>query len=609
LGNFLVTIALQESRQEAKRSFDVGLESARKLLGCLPNQTMETPWANIALFPRLNGSQASIANDAQMGSWLFAIGSWFHTHGYSTGDEARLLQRYCEVGPQQLGRELEGFFVLVAGDARFGEVTVLTDVVGSCGCFYRKSDVNTALSGSSLLLASAGRCSMDQVGCQEYLRTGIIYEDRTLYEEVRKLGPALFAQFRVNGELSRQRYWSVNSIATESIRGPDAASRLWSSLTSAAQRIGGAFTRPLCDLTGGYDSRALVSAFWAAGVPVSTVVSGPKDSADVVLSRRLASVAGLPHLHNPSVERTTFSEVAEALPFTDGEYDLIEYSRILQIHRSMMARFDVSINGSFGELARGYWWELLFPRAGARTRLDGGKVGRVRFGATADDPSLFAPRQRLDLGSHFAEIIERTNAGLFERPNTLQMDHAYLAMRMQRWQGRIASSTNRIWPCLSPFMFKSVLETMLAIQVRLRRRGVVIRQMLARFRPQWAAVPLEHGYPAVPATWRTAHKFLPALGHYGQKAWSKVGRKLQRESSRTPAVSGPPIRIQLWSEEQVRALLDLRTMLTRGFLETQSLQFFLERSQKADFPFDAEWRRLLSLEYTLRTLKSSRPED
>jgi len=603
LGNFLVTIPLNGSFQEAKQFFDAGLDSARSLLHLIPSAKLEKSRAYAAVFPRLNGSRATIAFDPHTESWLFVIGTWFHREGYANGSEMCLLERYLEVGACPIGEELEGFFVMVLGDARVRETVVITDIVGSCHCFYRRIADVIALSGSSLLLASLAPFEIDQIACQEYLRTGIIYEDRTFYKEVRKLGPASVLRLGPGPKHLTQKYWSVGAIEPESIRGSEAAHRLWNCLTNAAVKIGRAFPKPVCDLTGGYDSRALVSAFWAAGIPVTTVVSGPEESADVVLSRQLAQIAGLPHHHNPTRKSCTFKEVVEALSFTDGEYDLVEYTRILEIHRSMMTRFDISINGSFGELARGYWWELLFPWAGEHRRLNAKKVGRLRFAATADESQLFSPEVRLDLTSHFAKIIERTNTGLFEAPNTQQMDHAYLAMRMQRWQGRIASSTNRIWPCLSPFMFRSVLETMLATQVRLRRRGLVVRQMLAEFRPDWAAMPLEHGYPAMPATWKTLHRFLPVLEHYSRKAWSKAFGNLGRSRAANGTQSEiVPIRLQLWSEDEVHSVLDYRTMKLNGLLDAHALHNFLKQSQEKSFPFEAEWNRLLSLEYTQRIL-------
>ena len=47
-------------------------------------------------------------------------------------------------------------------------------------------------------------------------------------------------------------------------------------------------------------------------------------------------------------------------------------------------------------------------------------------------------------------------------PAYMRVDELYL-MRMRVWQSRIASSTNQVWRCLSPFLVKSVLETTLSM--------------------------------------------------------------------------------------------------------------------------------------------------
>ena len=150
--------------------------------------------------------------DKNIGSWLLSTGTWFHSDGYSSGSESRLLQRYFEIGAKRLARELEGFFVLILGDAETREVLVLTDLVGSCHCFQRSLGNTIVLSGSSLLLASLDVCHLDSVGCQEFLYTGIIYEDRTCEQEVRKLGPATVYRFADGKQQSEERYWLATDL-------------------------------------------------------------------------------------------------------------------------------------------------------------------------------------------------------------------------------------------------------------------------------------------------------------------------------------------------------------------------------------------------------------
>ncbi len=556
----------------------------------------------------MNGSGAATAVDPHTESWLLAIGTWFHSEGYSVGAEPKLLSRYLEVGRIRLAQELEGFFVIVIGDSRTRETIVLTDLVGSCHCFARSLKHTIALSGSSLLLASLGDFSLDPVGCQEYLYTGIIYEERTIYREVRKLGPATIFRF-ANGALkSEQRYWQMTDIPPESLDGKPAVKALAETLVHAAERVGHVFEYPVCDLTGGYDSRVIVAAFKMADVQIATTVSGPTESPDVIVSGMLAQSLGLPNLHLMWQANVSFERAKKALPLTDGEYDIVEYSRVLEIHRILSERFDISINGSFGEIARGYWWELLFPGAGRYRRLDAEKIARNRYAAQRFNP-LFPAETRLDLVLHFANMIERTNMGLDKLPNTLQMDHAYLMMRMQRWQGRIASSTNQIWPCLSPFLFRSVLETVLRINTKLRRRNLLIRKMLFEFQPKLAEFPLEYGYPALPLTCRNFYRFWPVPVSLVRKILPKVVRiVIRRETPSTPRSDHFPERLQLWGEEEVRELLDPATMRLVCLVDSNALSEFLKSSQQKSFPFNDQWARLLSIEYTLQVLENAKKE-
>jgi hypothetical protein len=605
VGNFLAVVPAKGEAAEARRVFLASLEAAREIRSQNPSQIVESDWGFAASFPRQNGTGGVLVTEPATGSWLLAVGAWFHCDGYASGTESWLLRRYFEVGASQLGRELEGFFVVLIGDARLREVVLITDAIGSCHCFRRLLREGTVLSGSSLLLASLRDCQLDSVGFQEFLNTGVVYEDRTCYQEVRKLGPASIARFSATGE-AKQQYWQPVDAIRQSSSGDAAVAALWHSLTRAAKRIHGLYANPVCDLTGGYDSRALMASFLGADVRCATTVFGPADSADVVVSLGLAQMLGLPHLHSKPSGPFSFDDLRQSLPFTDGEYDLLSYAEIRKTHLELARHFDVSINGSFGEVARGYWWELLLPCIGARRRLDARRLAAHRYAAHDFDASMFHPDNRLDLVAHFTDVIERTNAGLFDFPNTFQMDHAYLMMRMQHWQGRIASSTNQIWPCLSPFMFRSVLETMLGTRPILRWRSLLIRKMLDQFSPRMARYPLEHGFPAQPTSWRNFYRFFQLATHLGEKAIARASRRLASRRTAGSESRNCSSRLELWNDERVREALCPSEMKMGVVLDSAALKTFLENSRKESFAFGDQWARLLSLECALRAAANVR---
>jgi hypothetical protein len=605
VGNFLVMVPAMGREVEAGILFQAGLGYAKDVRSQNPSGTAESDWALAASFARQNGSGAPVVTDSSTGSWVVAVGTWFHGDGYASGAEKRLLHQFLTSSAEEVARGLEGFFVLIFGDSRTREVVVVTDIVGSCHCFQRSLPGVTALSGSSLLLASLEEFQLDWVGCQEFLHTGIIYEDRTCYQEVRKLGPAGVFRFDGNAPKASQRYWHAANLRPETLRGRSAVDALWERMTIAAKSIHRLYAKPVCDLTGGYDSRALVAAFLGAGVQCATAVSGSPDDADVIISRSLAEKLNLRHVHTDRAQNISFDQVQDCLALTDGEYDLIEYSSIRAVHRRLSEEFEISINGSFGEVARGYWWELLFPLIGARKQLDARKVSLRRYAAQSGDASIIPPGERLDLVDHSAAVINRTNAGLFSYPNTFQMDHAYLMMRMQRWQGRIASSTNQIWPCLSPFMFRSVLETMLQTQSLLRWRSLLIRKMLGKFSPRIAEHRLEHGFPAEPSNWRNFHRFYPLAGYFGRKVLNKFGGRLGfHHAARRDRIINA--RLQLWRDERVQELLRPANMKLSAWMDSAALEDFLKRSQGENFQLSGQWGRLLTLECALRVATRQR---
>jgi hypothetical protein len=600
MGGFVAVVPLRNHPAAAAPLFNAALAAQQRLVRQVPNAAVDNAWARAASFPRRNGSGATVTRDDAAGAWLIAMGTWFHGDGYGSGHESRLLHRYRQVGALALGRELEGFFCLVIGDASTREVIVITDIVGSCHAFLSVRDDAVVLSNSSLALGSVCGVELDAVGCQEFLATGVVFEDRTCFSRVRKIGPARVLRIGADGVAGEERYWDVRDIAGDAPLGPDTAvTQLWETLTHAARRVGTSFQRPVCDLTGGYDSRAALAAFVGAGVEVAVTVSGAPDSRDVVVSKGLAQQLGLKHVYLEGHVSDSLDRMPAALELTDGEYDVLDYARILGVHEQLRASFDGSINGSFGEVARGYWWELLFPHIGERRPLNGQALARARFASAGHDLGLVREHLRVDLCEHFAGVIGRANDGLATAPNTLQMDNAYLSLRMQRWQGRIASSTDRLWPCVSPFMFRSVLETMLKTSPRQRLRSLLIRQMLSRFQPAIAAYPMEHGYPAVPATWRNIVRFRPVLSHYASRVRSKLAR-MTGVGQVVANTAGPPLRSLLWQREDVRQLLDPGSMKASALIDADRARDFLARSRGEQFAHDVQWSRLLSLESALR---------
>lgn len=597
MGNFYLVLPKAGCGPEAGRLFGRGKDAFSSLKRFAPcAEIAGEDWIHAASFARRNGSGGVIARHRNTPVFLLATGTWFHDTGLGTGDEERLLNDYLRASGSRVAAALQGFFTVVIADGRSREALVITDIIGSCHCYIREFSSAFAISSSPLVLAALEQTSLDHVACQEFLQTGIMYEERTFFREVRKLAPASIYRFSAT-RFTSETYWDAKALAGTYLQDEMAVRELWENLLVAGRRIGRTFSRPVCDLTGGYDSRALAAAFSSSDMKLSTTVSGPPESADVRVAQRLAGKVGLPILHMAENSVPKLDELNEAFAVTDGEYDVVDYVRIQKTHQALSAQFDISLNGSFGEVARGYWWELLIPRTGHRIKLDSENLARKRYAYLDKDP-LYAPELRIALAPHFARVIERTNAGLFDSPNTFQMDHAYLYMRMQCWQGRIARSTNQLWPCLSPFMLRPILTVLLTTQPSLRKRSLMIRRMLAEFSPMFANEPLEYGYPAAPVRLNNLHSFWPLVVYYRLKVVDRLASKLRAHAHSQPAAEKPGR--SLTSDPELQHILEPAKMRLASVLDQRSLQTFL--SSQAHIGPGHKWRFLFTLEYTLQQL-------
>jgi hypothetical protein len=458
-----------------------------------------------------------------------------------------------------------------------------------------------ALSTSSLLLAALDDATPDTMACEEFLSTGAVYEDRTLFREVRKLEPATVYRFADGALAEAIRYWRMTDLDPDVFDGEDAAQCLGERLICAADRIAATYRRPVCDLTGGYNSRLVVAAFLNAGVEFETAVVGLDTDPDVIISRALSKLIGAPNSRLKPAEVLQGQRLEEALRLTDGECDLIHFARVHSPRDGLSARFDVSVNGSCGEIARDYGWNMLFPKVGRREPIDYRELATRCYAADPCSPDLFPPGAAFDIVGRLAMIIRRLNEGLDGWPNTAQMDHAHLALRMQRWYGRIWSGVDQVCPSVSPFMFRSTLETALQTTANTRRRSRLVRGLMSMLSHRLAAYPLEHGYPAAPFTLRYLPQFVPAAWRCAKKAWDTAQ---ERYFASQPAPK--PDRLRLLHDDEIRETLNPATMRLGRLIDPSLLRSFLESSRQVCFAFDRQWRRVLAAEMTLRFVNGAR---
>lgn len=586
------------ANEAAAPNFEKGVRLLGEFKRVQATDSVSSFLASLAVAPAARQADKRIARSTDGQVCIADVGLWLSYPAERGRDAAWLIEQYRAHGMDGLARRLQGMFALFIVDFAAPQVSVITDRCGSLHIYWRRLSDGFAVSTSAAVLAKLAPAALDPVGVHEYVATGIIYEDRSLWQDVRKLGPATILTFDAT-HAKQRRYWDFSAVEPERYDLEEAVERVHHGLVAVLDALPETSEPIISDLTGGYDSRFLLAGLRATQRPFHTTVSGPSEHPDVRVANQIAKALGLQHQNISAPPLPSGEEFETALRMTDGEYDAFDFARILYIHRRLSHGHGMSLNGSFGELARGYWWELLWPKLAKREPLDVAMVARKRFAAISYDGSVFAPAARLDLAAHMTEVARRALASIPDHPNTTQMDCLYYTLRMQRWQGRITSSTNQLWPAFSPIGFAQVLDPILSAKAKTRFRSLLVRRFFERFTPQLARIPLEHGYPPMPANLFNLWRFSPLAMHYGGKIWNKLAAKIGMTSKTAPRTAQPDDK-ELMSEIGIWEWLQSPLILQSGLFDDKALHSLFEKNSLTSGSRVEQWRRMMTLEALVR---------
>lgn len=606
MGQFVAVIAPHAS--VAKSRLSKLLPVCEKVLGQTACGMHEDAHCAVASFGRtaVQDESGQIVHFGSGAGWCLGVGTWT----CADGD----LETWAATNPgsdigERISR-LDGGFAVLLGHENGRTIHIATDHVGQLHVYRCSIGEATLISTSALVLSLLEDSSWDITGVREFMATGTVFGSRSLFDGVKKLKPATILEFREGRAHNAQCYWSI----VDHIDGvPDsrtAIDEFGAAVKSSMSTLFSGYKAPVLDLTGGFDTRILLSCARqvAPTQTLNTAVVGATNAPDVTAARRIADEFGLDHRRiDPSPgAASTWWELAEAaIPLTDGECDSLEYANILSVHNRLAAPFDISINGSAGGFIRGNWWELLWPHTGAKGRFDARRVARARFATEPDADRLLATQFPIALDEHFEALIKEVNEPLLHSRNTASIDNVYLILRLQRWQGRLASATNRIRPCASPMAFRRPLEIALGAPVDCRRNSRMARNLLAALDRELASLPMAAGYPALPISLETLPQFAPLVREYAARAAHRLRRTLFHK---TPTAKHGNERLEaLLQLDAIRDdYLNPSAMLTRELYDPSALDHFLQSAYAGNMDSPGRIGRVLTLEQIARVRKIHR---
>ena len=269
-----------------------------------------------------------------------------------------LASLYLRDGSQFASR-LEGAYVVAIYDRRASRLTLATDVVGSYPLYWQStangfsfcSDLTALIAGSS----SAPRLDLRAVA--DYLTIGFVVGDRTLAEGVRLLGPGETLVYDGKaGQVTIGRHREIVDLFQRTSRSqPEYIEELRATFTRAVNRAlegNHAFT---LSLSGGLDSRAILSSVNGRSGQLTTYTLGIDGCADQAIAERLAGITGTNHLFfelNEAYLADFLQNLTTMVSLTDGLYFSQGLTEMLALQFIEQTGGTVLLRGHGGELAK-----------------------------------------------------------------------------------------------------------------------------------------------------------------------------------------------------------------------------------------------------------------
>jgi hypothetical protein len=534
------------------------------------------------------------------------IGMWENGRG-SRITARQIAEHYARSATKTLSN-LFGHYGLVIADPRSQQLVATVDHPGFFPLYYATEPGIVWVSSSSLCLAKALGKKFERRAALALFLSAQVRSPWSAFDGILRLrlGEELTVE-RGLGKLAST--WSPFVTTAKYDRVEDCAEHGSELLEEACGAIEASSARSVYDLTGGLDSRLVVSAATSASSVHDVTVTGAFDSVDVRLSKMIAEELGWTWHHfpiPPEWNGSRWDYFRKAVFLNDGEMPGHNGDGTLHRKKEVSRLFDVSITGGLGELLRDFFWQQEISGLGTSSELNLDRVFRYRFSSNFSR----VPSDLFDVGflrKYISGELETANAVISEEPDspkTMKLDALYI-WKNSGHVGRYLGSSNAMLTTLAPIGLRPVIEFGLSVPYRYRLRGNLARHMILRQSNTLAGLPTAYGGSAKPYSALRPDRYLQHGLYFLSRAVRKA-RQIAVQRGILPSAGLTNMDDQVFrSHVEGLGFFITSNLVSAPLYKPEGLENFLgflQRGEPANFD---QIYALVSVELVCRALESS----
>jgi asparagine synthase (glutamine-hydrolysing) len=391
-------------------------------------------------------------------------------HGDAAAIVAAVYERFGTGGISRL----DGAFALAIVDPRERQLHLATDAFGSYPVYWRADEHGLAFASevAALLRMANERPALSLSAVADYLTMGFVLGSKTLASGAALLDPGTVLTYDWStGAASKTKYFEP----AELFRGPRLDRPAYVDAVRAAFERGVARClagphRFGLSLSGGLDSRAVLSAVNGYAPRLVTYTLGVPGCADEVIANRLSRLAGTDHRFfalDDQYLRDFLPNQARMVSMTDGLYLSHGLTEMLAIEFLKGTGIEVLLRGHGGELAKTRLaWPLhtddhVYRLSSTPALIDylSGRANYISAGLALD--SLFLPDAAAISGRGAADSLGTLLSGIELSPAEL-CGYVYLREHHRRFTIPSLELFRSIMEVRLPFMDREFLSVLLS---------------------------------------------------------------------------------------------------------------------------------------------------
>jgi hypothetical protein len=526
-----------------------------------------------------------------------------------------LLGLWQDRGPAMV-ELIDGSFSVLVVDAGQRRLDLLSDRFGTHHLFWAWVDGKLQISDRVAELASAlPTIRPSRQGVQSFLLYGMILEDRSLIEGVRKFPPASQCRLelgRGSKEFESSRHWqAVGSGKALSQR--EAVELIVETFSDTVRRSAGSDGGPLSmPLTSGKDSRSILSALIGqSGLHCYT--HGDPSDPDVAIAADLARRAGVPHdtyaLSEDWIDAILDDASSRATAF-NGSIDHLRFLHVLNSYAHEESRGGTFYPGAWAnEIWEGKFLRPEFMSTSTASEAAEAALGIIENARGADYGLLAEDRGsvRAPFLDYFEGVIRQDPEWRHDRTSCSirLVQHSYSPQFFAAFSSYLA----RHFAVFHSFTQRPIVEAMPSVPVDVQKRAGLQHAVILRNRPELADLPLfsEGVHRYIPST--PINRFKDRVHTSGVPR--KLNTLLERTFGRGLFNRGYFVDYQSWlferHRDQVLQILGDSDLICGEFLDRKLLSSLLDDFASGSLtrvrPLSHPLTRLLSLELFLRALR------